>query len=180
MVDLIKKIKLNALISAIISIVAGIILIIWPETAVSTICKILGIAAVAIGLCYLIDYVRKGTSTLDIRPDLAQGVMCISIGLIVFFKTELFVSIVPAVLGFLVIMSGAYKFQKAFDYKKLQYTNWVTVLVIALINIVFGFVLVLKPFSAAKVLFMCIGIGFTFSGLTELFIMFRFKNYKEI
>lgn len=163
-----KKIKWNVIISSVIYVALGVILLLWPEKMARNICYVIGVIAVAVGIVNLIDYIRKDYSVDAYRYNLVYGLVFILFGVFVFVKVDTVVSIIPFLLGFAVTISGLLKLQNAVDLVRMKYKGWGAVMIVSILNIAFGVVLIMNPFDSAMILFICIGIGMIYSGVSDL------------
>ena len=163
-----KKIKWNVIISSVIYVALGVILLLWPEKMARNICYVIGVIAVAVGIVNLIDYIRKDYPVDAYRYNLVYGLVSILFGVFVFVKVDTVVSIIPFLLGFAVTISGLLKLQNAVDLVRMKYKGWGAVMIVSVLNIAFGVVLIMNPFDSAMVLFICIGIGMIYSGVSDL------------
>lgn len=163
-----KKIKWNVIISSVIYVALGVILLLWPEKMARNICYVIGVIAVAVGIVNLIDYIRKDYSVDAYRYNLVYGLVFILFGVFVFVKVDTVVSIIPFLLGFAVTISGLLKLQNAVDLVRMKYKGWGAVMIVSVLNIAFGVVLIMNPFDSAMILFICIGIGMIYSGVSDL------------
>lgn len=164
-----KKIKWNVIISSVIYVALGVVLLLWPELLVKNICYVVGIIGIVVGIVNLIDYIRKDYTVDAYRYNLVYGLVSILFGVFIFIKVNDVITIIPILLGFAVTVSGLLKFQNALDLVRMKYQGWGIVMIIALINIVFGVILVIDPFGMTeKVMSICIGIGMIYSGVSDL------------
>ena len=60
------------------------------------------------------------------------------------------------------------KLQHAFDLKRMGFDTWVRIGLTAAVNIFIGLIVILNPFSTVAWLMRLVGIGFLFSGVTDL------------
>lgn len=163
-----KKLKWNVIISSVIYVALGVILLIWPEMTAKNICYVVGVISIAVGVVNLIDYIRKDYSVDAYRYNLVYGMVFILLGIFIFVKVETVISIIPVLLGFAVTISGLLKFQNAVDLVRMKYNGWGIVMIVSILNIAFGIVLIMNPFASAMILFICIGIGMIYSGVSDL------------
>ena len=124
----------------------------------------------AIGVVSLINYLRKDISGIIYRYDLVVGLCAILGGILVIVKVDKLTDLIPAVLGFLVTMSGIMKMQNSVDMLRLGHGTWHVAFAMAIVNIVAGIVLLMNPFEAAQILIMCLGIALVYSGITDLYV----------
>lgn len=168
--SLLKQLKWNLILLAVIFIALGIVLILWPGATMKTICYLLAAMLLALGVASLINYLRKDISGIIYRYDLVVGLCAILGGILVIVKVDKLTDLIPAVLGFLVTMSGILKMQNSVDMLRLGHGTWHVAFAMAIVNIVAGIVLLMNPFEAAEILIMCIGIALVYSGITDLYV----------
>lgn len=166
---LLKQLKWNLIITAIIFIALGVILIMWPDATMTTICYMLAALLLIVGAVSLINYLRKDISGIIYRYDLVVGLSAILGGILVIIKVDKLTDLIPVVLGFLVTISGILKMQNSVDMLRLGHGTWNIAFIMAILNISFGIVLLIDPF-AKQVLIMCIGIALVYSGITDLYV----------
>ena len=168
--SLLKQLKWNLILLAVIFIALGIVLILWPGATMKTICYLLAAMLLAIGVVSLINYLRKDISGIIYRYDLVVGLCAILGGILVIVKVDKLTDLIPAVLGSLVTMSGIMKMQNSVDMLRLGHGTWHVAFAMAIVNIVAGIVLLMNPFEAAQILIMCLGIALVYSGITDLYV----------
>ena len=168
--SLLKQLKWNLILLAVIFIALGIVLILWPGATMKTICYLLAAMLLAIGVVSLINCLRKDISGIIYRYDLVVGLCAILGGILVIVKVDKLTDLIPAVLGFLVTMSGIMKMQNSVDMLRLGHGTWHVAFAMAIVNIVAGIVLLMNPFEAAQILIMCLGIALVYSGITDLYV----------
>ena len=168
--SLLKQLKWNLILLAVIFIALVIVLILWPGATMKTICYLLAAMLLAIGVVSLINYLRKDISGIIYRYDLVVGLCAILGGILVIVKVDKLTDLIPAVLGFLVTMSGIMKMQNSVDMLRLGHGTWHVAFAMAIVNIVAGIVLLMNPFEAAQILIMCLGIALVYSGITDLYV----------
>lgn len=130
-------------------------------------------------VCYLLRDARENYY----HNEFVFGLVGIVVGAAVLYKVEVIISLIPFILGILVLFSGCSKLQDAIDLKRLSYGSWVGMLVVAVINIILGIVLICNPFKAAVLLFRVLGVGLILSGASDCFstIYFarKFRRFKQ-
>ena len=168
--NLLKHLKWNLILLAVIFIALGVVLILWPGATMTTICYLLAAMLLAFGVVSLINYLRKDISGIIYRYDLVVGLSAILGGILIIIKVDKLTELIPVVLGFLVTTSGILKMQNSVDMMRLGHGTWHVAFAMAIINIAAGIVLLIDPFEAAQVLIMCLGIALVYSGITDLYV----------
>ena len=167
MVRVLKNWKVQEIGGAITLLICGLILLFMPELTLVTIANVIGILVIIIGAFFLIGYfLRKELASGN--NDLIKGLVIVCIGIFICVKSELVVSVLPVVLGIGVVLSGILKLQHAFDLKRMGFDTWVRIGLTAAVNIFIGLIVILNPFSTVAWLMRLVGVGFLFSGVTDL------------
>lgn len=173
---MLKELKWDALLSSILYVVMGIVLLLFPDTTARTLGYLVGGVAVAAGAVSMICYLLRDAHQNYYRNDFLYGLVGIALGCFIFYKVDLIVSLIPFIMGLLVIVSGCSKLQDVIDMKRMDYGNWVIMLAVAVVNVVFGIIMLRNPFSTAAILLQVIGAGLVFSGLTDVFVTLFFAR----
>lgn len=162
-----KQMKWQSLMTSALYIIMGIVLIVFPETTATTLCYVVGISGVVIGVFTVLAYLFRDVHKNYYRNDFVSGMMEILLGAFVLYKAQLVIDLIPFILGIFIVFSGINKLQNCIDVRRMGYGNGLLFFVLAMINIVVGIILIIDPFGAVKVLFMVIGAGLVFSGITD-------------
>lgn len=176
LMKMLKEMKWDALLQGILYIVLGAAALIIPETMEKTLGYLIGIVLILVGAVSMVCYLLRDAHQNYYHNDFVYGLVGIVIGCAVLYKVELMISLIPFILGMLVLASGCTKLQDVIDMKRMEYGNWVIMLVLAVINLILGILLICNPFEAATVLFQIIGIGLVFSGLTDCVVTIYFAR----
>lgn len=164
---MLKNWKVQEIGDAVALLICGLVLLLMPELTLVTIANVIGILVIMIGAFFLIGYfLRKELAAGN--NDLIKGLVIVCIGIFICVKSELVVSVLPVVLGIGVVLSGILKLQHAFDLKRMGFDTWVRIGLTAAVNIFIGLIVILNPFSTVAWLMRLVGIGFLFSGVTDL------------
>ena len=171
-----KRIKWSAMFKGILYILLGIVALVVPETMEKTLGYLLGIVLIIAGGVSMIGYLLRDARENYYRNDFVLGLVGIVVGIIVLLRVEIIISLIPLLLGIMVIISGCEKFQDVIDMKRMNSGNWIVMLVLALINLILGLVLIFNPFRAATLMFRMLGIGLIFSGITDCMTVIYFAG----
>ena len=170
-----KEVKWQNLIGNAIYIILGIVLLVFPEATATTFCYVIGIAAIVIGVFTILIYLFREVQKNYYRNDFVLGSMEILLGAVVLYKAELVVSLIPYILGILIVFSGILKLQTTIDIRRMRVGTELLFFILSMVGIVWGIVMILDPFRAfmedqifaLKLLFIFIGIGLLFSGISD-------------
>ena len=180
---MLKELKWEALLTGVLYILLGIVALLIPETMQKTLGYLIGIVLIVAGAVSMICYLLRDARDNYYHNEFVFGLVGIVLGVAVLYKVEVIISLIPFILGILVLFSGCSKLQDAIDLKRLSYGCWVGMLVVAVINIILGVVLICNPFQAAVLLFRVLGVGLILSGASDCFstIYFarKFRRFKQ-
>lgn len=180
-----KQKNTSMFISSLIYIALGLILIVYPTLIGETICWMLAGAAGIMGIIQIIGY---GMTAVETRVTgntngLATGIVLILLGIFIVIKSDLVISLIPFILGFMITLKGIIGIQNAVNLKRFGYGNFKGSLLSAILILVFGLVMMMNPFSTVKLLFTMIGVGLLASGIvdivTNLMISRQMKKFEE-
>ena len=165
---LLKQVKWETLLSSSLYIVLGVVALVIPDTMVKTLGYLIGILLIVAGAVSMICYLLREASQNYYRNDFGYGLVGIAVGILFLYKVEWIISLVPVILGILVVASGCRKLQDVIDMKRLGYGNWVAVLILAAVNVVLGVALIANSLDAALLFLQLVGAGLIFSGVTDI------------
>ncbi|MGN0376185.1 MAG: HdeD family acid-resistance protein [Suilimivivens sp.] len=180
MANFFKNLKANYTLSAIICVIIGIVLIIWPGTSTQVVCMVLGGILLVYGIIQIILYLLARERTLYLQGMLILGIIFSVLGAWILLKPEGIIATVPIIIGIIIIIHGLHNAIQAVDLKKLGYENWWAALFFGILTIVLGAVLVYNPFGAVEIVVRVIGAFLVYDGLSDMWILSRlFKTKKN-
>mgnify|MGYP001530346605 CR=1 FL=1 len=141
---MLKELKWEAILTGVLYILLGIVALVIPETMQKTLGYLIGIVLIVAGLISIICYLLRDARENYYHNEFVFGILGIVLGAVVLYKVEIVISLIPFILGVLVLCSGCSKLQDAIDLKRLGYGSWLGLLIVAAINIILGGVLILS------------------------------------
>lgn len=172
-----KYLNLSIVIST-ISILFGLVLVIWPNISLDIVAYIIA--------CFLIVYgTYNFIESFTINPlicllQMTTSILSIMMGIIVFLNPDVFEKIIPIILGITFIINGFFKTRISFVIKNVD-SSWYFTLIASILMIICGFLLILNPKISALMLTTMIGtllIIYSVSGIVDI-IVFK-KKIKDI
>ena len=180
MANFLKNLKANYTLSAIICVVIGVVLIIWPGTSTQVVCMVLGGMLMIYGIVQIILYLFARERTLYLQGMLILGIVFSVVGAWILLKPETIIAAVPIIMGIIIIMHGLHNAIQAIDLKKMDYENWWVALLFGILTIVLGVVLVCNPSGAVEIVVRVIGAFLIYDGISDMWILSRlFKTKKN-
>ncbi len=176
MKELLKQIKWETILRSLLYVVLGIVAVVIPETMVKTLGYLIGILLIAVGAVSIICYLLREAGQNYYRNDFGYGLVGIAVGVIFLNRVEWLISLLPLILGVMVLASGCGKLQEVIDMKRAGCDSWIVILIMAALNAAFGIVLIINPFKTALLLLQLVGVGLIFSGITDCVTLFYVKH----
>lgn len=180
---LLKELKWKSIMYAVLYILMGIVLLLFPETTKAILCYAVGGASVAVGVVTVCIYMFRDAAKNTYRNDFVIGLAAILIGIFLIVKVDLVMVLIPFLLGIAVMVSGFMKLQDCIDVRRMGYGNGLVLFLLSLISIVHGIILMVNPFHASIVLMRLVGAGLLFCGVSDLvstiYMSRKIKAYME-
>ena len=176
----IKSLKVNYSLSAVICVILGIVLLVWPGQSTQVVCMVLGIVLGGFGLIQIILHLATKEKTMVSHSMMMLGVVLAVIGGWIVLKPETIIKAVPMIVGILIVIHGFHNAVQAIDLKKMQYDNWWVALLLSLLTVALGVVLICNPFTIVDTVVRIIGAFLVYDGLSDMWILSRvFKTKKN-
>lgn len=167
MKEFLRRIKADYLLSSLLCILLGIVFIIWKDGVIDLMGSVFAIVLIVIGAVYLgsffLNLVTNGLSVL-------MGIIILAVGIWFLIQPSVIVSLIPIVIGVVLLFHGARALKETLDAKKFGYQPWGVNLVLALISIVFGIVCIFDAFGVMEKAIILVGIILVFNGLSNIWI----------
>ena len=175
---IIEKVKGFNYFLPIIYFVLGLLMVIFPETINDIINYIIGGLLMLFGIDYIVRYLSNNKVTTYSKYSLTVGIVPIICGVFLICNPEVLVSIIPFVAGMIILMDAFEKLKHAIDLKKMKYDEWWVDLIVAILFIVFGIIVIMNPFDAAKLLIRILGIFFLIDCFIDVWTNFSYEKIK--
>ncbi len=167
-VIILERIRRMELIMSIISLLLGIIMVIFPQKTMSVICYAIAGAILIYGVIDIISYFTSKSYEGNFSLTLLRGVVASVIGIIIFIKPQLLSTFIPIVLGILLIIDGITSIQKSVFLKNNNIYFWHISMVESILTLAFGIFVLINPLSVETAIIICLGIAFIWYGITSI------------
>ena len=154
---LMKKAFKSSIITSVFLLILGLLLIIASEATIISISYVIGSILILIGVIGMINYIRSFNSELRNELDLIYGLVTIILGMLIITNPKAIASIIPFILGLIIIISSATKLHYAFQLKSDNNELWKSTLGLSILTTVLGVVLLFNPFSGAVAITKIVG-----------------------
>lgn len=177
---ILKRIKTNVMISALVCMALGIILVVWPDLSVKVVCMAIGAVLVLNGISRLMNFIFGRDNSVFSQMNLVMGIIITVIGGWILLQPNTIIAMIPILVGIIVVIHGINNLQQTVSLCQSSYDKWWVALLLALITIGFGILLIFNPFAAVDTLIRFIGVFLIYDGASDIWIMSRVsKNVKQ-
>lgn len=149
-----KKIWKETLIIAICFILLGCFMLMQPDKTLAFFSYLIG--ALILVLAVLAFY-RHYRLQRMITFELLYGIICTVGALLIFLNQSIIETLIPIVLGAVMIANSIFKIQYIFDLKRAGIPNWFISLILSFVKIFVGIIMILNPLSSMMALTQFIG-----------------------
>ncbi len=178
---MLKKLKTNIVISAVLCIVLGIVLVVWPDMSMQIACAAIGVVLLLGGIVRLVQYFVVRDGSMYAQMNLIMGIVLTVVGVWIVLKPDKVLAIIPIIIGIVIVLHGLNNLQQAITLCKEKYDKWWVALILGLLTVGFGVLLICRPFAALDTVVMLIGIFLIYDGLSDLWIVSRiYRTAKEL
>lgn len=170
-----KKIN-NSILRSIFAVILGLVLVLWPEAAVTYLVITIGICFILPGVFTLLNYFTRQKIEGESSPMFPiEGAGSILFGAWLVIMPAFFVSILMYILGALLVIAGIQQIVMLASARK-----WSVVpagfYVMPVLILLTGVMILAYPFSAATNTFVIFGIACILYGINELINWYKFRK----
>lgn len=171
---MLKQIRWSNVLMSLAYVVAGVLLILYPDVSATAISYIIGCTLIAYGVLAIIAYFIMDVRDTLYNNEFVIGMMTIVFGAAVIIKKELIMDLIPFILGLIIVTSGLVKLHRAIVASRIKYNASMTYAILGVISVILGIVVMffLSGQTTQKIVFIVIGCGLVYSGLSDLFVQF--------
>ena len=164
---------------AIGSLICGILLLLWPVSALRIVSYAVGIIIMAGGIASVLTQLRNRRRGNGSLTSMIVAVLITLVGGWIFVNPENFASIIPTAVGYLITISGIINLLETFTLSRAHYRKWWVSLLAAVLTIVLGLTLVNHAFGIAATMVRIGGVALLFNGISDLWINRRVDQYAK-
>lgn len=170
MKDLLNRLKADVIFSAVLCIMVGIIVMVWPDAVTLLLGRVIGIVLFVMGLRHIIQYLSDRSGN---RFGMASGVVIFALGALILIRPSIVAQMVAVVVGVLLIMHGMEDMKLAIEAKEYEDDRWWISFLFALLTMLFGIFVIWQYFQMAEVAAWLLGAALVYDGLSNLVVVFR-------
>ncbi len=168
-----KKLKTNVVISAVLCIALGAVLFAWPDLSMQIVCTAIGAVLLIGGGVRLAAYFAQRDGSVYAQLNLIMGIILAVVGIWILLQPDKVLAIIPIIVGIVIALHGINNLQQAVTLCKERYDKWWVALILGLLTVGLGVLLVCRPFEALDVAVKMIGIFLIYDGISDIWIVSR-------
>ncbi|MFV0517018.1 MAG: HdeD family acid-resistance protein [Aminipila sp.] len=181
MVSFYHELKRGFGFTSIVLLLAGILLLIYPQATSQVVCYLIGGLVLLQGVVSMINAVHLIKESLGGKFLIVWGGILTVLGAFFIIRTQVIISIIPVICGILILINGVADIIKAFQLRRNRYEKWLGILGMSVLKALLGVIILLNPFSTAIALIKFIGICMIYGGISTLWAIYCLsKNVIEV
>ena len=110
---------------------------------------------------------------------LAGGILYTLFGLILVGRPEISIVTLPFVVGFFLLFKSVNAIAWAYDLKNMGVPQWGSIAFVAVLGLIFSFILLYNPIFAGVSLVVWTGLAFVFAGFASILLSIQLKKAKN-
>ena len=142
--SLIRDIKWSFIASAILSILMGAVLILWPDMSGEVLGYIIGFLFIVYGIFSVISYVTHPI-LMDFGLYLFTGLLSVIFGILIVTNPGIVKSTASVALGLFVMIDGIINMRRSVLLSSFGYSRWWLSLTVSVLCVVLGILVLLFP-----------------------------------
>ena len=142
---------------AVVSLLFGLALLVFPFITRDVIINIAGIALLAVGAACSARYFLRKSPYRAYDWDLGIGITALAAGVLLIVFKNVLMDLIFVALGIGILIGGVAKVQAAFNLRRVLYRRWFLSLISAAISCALGVLIIARPTGIANVLTQFIG-----------------------
>ncbi len=162
------KLKRSWIFSAVVTVILGLILVLFPAAALKSVSYAVGGLAIAMGVIRTVRYFKQDHACPYLfQSDLVVGLLSVGFGIFMVSQPVTVLSLVPHIFGILMVGFGIGGILRAVDAKKTGFGSWGVLLALAIVSIALGWLILANPFGAMETVTIVIGGCLIYQGVSD-------------
>lgn len=182
--NFIRSIKVNLLSSAILCVILGIVLVAYPDTSMTLVCRAVGVIVLITGLGLVFGYLKSGKEHWYGKIELVFGTILVIVGGFLILRPLGLISIIPIIFGILFIYHGLANMRQAMELRQYKDKGWWLPVLIAATTVLLGIFIINYPIRTMDIIMRVIGACLIYDGLANTVLVGRFvrsiRNFRKL
>ena len=172
-----KKLLKSYLFDGLLLIALGIVMLVWPNTALKTVCIVAGAIVAVMGVIKIVAFFTNKSGERS-AMDIVRGVVLLAVGIALMVASGFFIGVFQYVVGVILAYGAILMFVQAFMLRKEKGALMILSLVFAIITTVLAVVIFMNPTGFAAFMMQLEGISLIVEGLAMIIVLR--KSLKEL
>lgn len=173
MKEYLKSLKMTFILAAVLYVALGAALLFQPDLSLTLLCYLLGGILLAYGAVTIISFFLHDSAMGPFRLELLLGIVAAALGVLFLLRPAFILSMTSDILGIYIAIDSLINLKRSTELYRLGYSQWWVTLVLSLAGIAMALVILFYPFQTQLLLFRIIGGVFAYTGISDLFALFK-------
>ncbi len=170
--NIISQIKKFSVATIIVSLIMGLLFVIFPAQCIKYASLAVGISLIAIGISGVINYVSDKSSKFS----LILGIIVLITGIVVCVKYRAIISLIVILFGLFILVTGLVDLITSIKaIATLRISGWFT-LALSVVTIIFGIIAITKSTQLTETVVRFIGIALLIYSALDIASYFQVKS----
>ena len=171
-----KSFSTTFMIAALIYLILGLALVIWPGAARLVICYAVGILLMLYGLARMLAQ-WSSLGFLSLGNGYLLGLVSLLLGLLLLIRTEAVLAVFGTVLGLIIMADSLIKLQISYQLRGSHIGSARRNAICALVTFILGLLMLFNPFKAVNAMTIFIGASLLIDGVINFIIALDVRRY---
>lgn len=176
MFELLRTLKWNSVIVAVLTAIMGLALIINPDFATVTICLIVGWVLFISGAASVVLYLMGRRRMFGV-VDLVRAVVELVLGLFIVLNPDSVVRFLGILFAAILMIHGIQDLSEAFAVRRYGDDRWIVTLALGVLSVLLGLLIFWNPFASSAFLMTVVGVALVYDGVSDLVIVLRVSRF---
>jgi uncharacterized membrane protein HdeD (DUF308 family) len=176
MSNIVRKFIKSSLFSSIGLAILGILLFLESELTIVTISYVIGAVLVAVGAIAFINYINDIHKNTKNELNIVYGIGMAILGIIVISNPKGVASIIPFILGVIIVLNSSAKLEYSIELKKDNNKLWVSTMILSVVALLCGILLIFNPFEGATFITKIVGVIIFIYALIDIVSTLRLRK----
>ncbi len=178
--DVIRKqvsaMKRSKVVTSVLTLVLGLVLVIWPNETLDLLCRIIGMGLCIGGVIAIVLFLVNKERMYMSYFSLAAGVVVAVIGLWLFLEPAVLANLLPTILGLLIIVNGIVNVSEAFTIRREKGGTELIAGILAIVTLALGALIFFHPSFFNAIIYRLIGVVLLYNGASNIWIISQIRG----
>lgn len=168
-----RRIRWGTLVSALLTVVVGILLIALPESSAHALCITAGVLLLFAGI---FNFVGFFVGIAASGADLVAGVAEIAVSFWLFFAPDSALRVLMIAFGIILLLRSVAAIGNSFLARREAGKSWIVAFIVSAVMAVMAIVVLCNPFGTMRVLMIVTGALLIADGISDIVLVFRVRK----